>query len=336
MSEINFEINDIKEIKMSMDVGIKEIYPPIENLEITPTKEQQVFNHENSYGYDNVTVNPIPDEYIIPNGTLPITENTTYDVRRYARVSASVHPTPNLQDKSITITENGTQNITFDEGYDGLNNVEVTTNIEGASGKYAPRYVTFRGYTGTELNEEIANLDTSNITNMELMFQNCSQLQTLDLSNFNVSKASSFGNMFYGCTSLTSLILPRAFPNVMSFNYTFYNCSKLTSIDMKSVEFINNVSNMFYGCTLLETIDMSNTEITKSIDMQRMFQNCKALKLLDIRKIDFVTYCKNSANMLLNVPTTVEIIVADDTQKNWFATNFSTYTNVKTVAEYEG
>ena len=138
MNEINFEIQDVEKIDLSMDVGIKEIYPPIENLEITPTKEQQVFTHENSYGYDNVTVEPIPDEYIIPEGILPITENTTYDVRRFAKVSASVHPTPNLQDKSITITENGTQNITHDNGYDGLRNVEVITNIESGGGKSIP------------------------------------------------------------------------------------------------------------------------------------------------------------------------------------------------------
>lgn len=169
MNEINFNIEDTEKINLSLDVGIKEIYPPIEDLEVTPTTEEQIFTHENSYGYDKITVkpipeiklqdkeatptketqnivadenydglnqvtiNPIPDEYIIPEGMLPITENTTYDVTRYARVSANIHPAPNLQDKSITITENGTQNITCDEGYDGLGNVEVTTNIEGAS-----------------------------------------------------------------------------------------------------------------------------------------------------------------------------------------------------------
>lgn len=40
---------------------------------------------------------------------------------------------PILQDKSITITENGTQTITADEGYNGLNNVEVITNIASGS-----------------------------------------------------------------------------------------------------------------------------------------------------------------------------------------------------------
>ena len=50
MNEINFEIQDIKKIDLSMDVGVKEIYPPIENLEVTPTKEKQIFTHEYCYG----------------------------------------------------------------------------------------------------------------------------------------------------------------------------------------------------------------------------------------------------------------------------------------------
>lgn len=176
MNEINFEIKDIEKINLSMDVGVKEIFPPIENLEVTPTKEQQMFNHENSYGYDEVKVNPIPDEYIIPDGTLPITENTIYDVRRYARVNASVHPTPNLQDKSITIIENGTQSITFDKGYDGLNSVEVTTNIEsgGGSGVQQP-YITQRNInapstTFTGLTETIYKSYGNNATNMAIIF----------------------------------------------------------------------------------------------------------------------------------------------------------------------
>lgn len=65
MNEINFEMQDVGKIDLSMDVGVKEIFPPIENLEVTPTKEQQVFNHENSYGYDQVIVKRIPDKYIV-------------------------------------------------------------------------------------------------------------------------------------------------------------------------------------------------------------------------------------------------------------------------------
>ena len=188
MKEINFEVNNIEQIDLSLGMGIKKIYPPIDNLEVIPTKEEQIFTHENSYGYDKVTVKPIPeiklqdkeatptketqnivadnnydglnqvtiepipDEYVIPVGTLPITENKTYDVTNYARVSASIHPAPNLQDKSITITENGTKNIKADEEYDGLNQVKVTVEVEGKED------------LTSELAEQNTLLDNQNIT----------------------------------------------------------------------------------------------------------------------------------------------------------------------------
>ena len=44
-----------------------------------------------------------------------------------------------LQDKSITITENGTQNITSDNGYDGLANVQVTVQVESTSEVEKPK-----------------------------------------------------------------------------------------------------------------------------------------------------------------------------------------------------
>ena len=42
MNEINFEIQDIEKIDLSMDVGVKEICPPIENL----TEELNIYNTE--------------------------------------------------------------------------------------------------------------------------------------------------------------------------------------------------------------------------------------------------------------------------------------------------
>ena len=46
---------------------------------------------------------------------------------------------PNLQSKSIAITENGTQNVTADEGYDGLSNVSLNIEVSDIG---EPNYIT--------------------------------------------------------------------------------------------------------------------------------------------------------------------------------------------------
>ena len=55
-----------------------------------------------------------------------------------------------LQDKSIEITENGTTTITADSGYDGLNSLEVTTNIESSVG-YGKLYIIKDGVEQTSV-----------------------------------------------------------------------------------------------------------------------------------------------------------------------------------------
>lgn len=62
-----------------------------------------------------------------PSGTIQITENGTVDVTDYA--NASVNVQPDLQTKSITIAENGTQTVMPDTGKDGLTSVEITVNV---------------------------------------------------------------------------------------------------------------------------------------------------------------------------------------------------------------
>ena len=42
---------------------------------------------------------------------------------------------------------------------------------------------------------------------MEYMFNNCSKIQSLDLSYFNTSKVTQMGYMFYNCKELISLDL---------------------------------------------------------------------------------------------------------------------------------
>ena len=99
------------------------VQPSLQSKTTTPTKSEQVITAESSYdGLSSVTVNPIPNEYIIPSGSKSITENGTSDVTTYASVSIDVQP--DLQTKTATPTTS-TQEITADSAYDGLSKVTV-------------------------------------------------------------------------------------------------------------------------------------------------------------------------------------------------------------------
>ena len=98
-----------------------------EDKTVTPTKSiQQV---RAAAGYDalgTVTVNAIPSQYIVPDGSLTITENDTYDITDYEEVVVNVATgsTINNQNKTITPTEER-QYATPDTGYTGLGQVTV-------------------------------------------------------------------------------------------------------------------------------------------------------------------------------------------------------------------
>lgn len=171
----------------------------------------------------------------------------------------------NLQNnKQVSITSNGSTEISPDETYDGMKKVTVTTNVP-TGGKFTPNVdrITISDANATNLDDVINDMDVKYIENMNTMFGNCTSLTRLDLSSWNVS-------------------------NVVNTSYMFNNCVSLQFIDLRTFDFsrITNYTNMFGSSSYI-------------------------------------------------VPTNCLIIVADNTQKQWLRSKFSSYTNVKTVEEYE-
>lgn len=58
--------------------------------DVTPSEVLQTLQTEGFSMGQNVTVQPIPSQYIIPSGTITITENCIADVAQYANVDVSV------------------------------------------------------------------------------------------------------------------------------------------------------------------------------------------------------------------------------------------------------
>ena len=98
-------------------------------------------------------------------------------------------------------------------------------------------------------------LNTSEVTDMGNMFNQCSSLTSLDLSNFNTAKVTRMLYMFYKCSSLTSLDLSSFNTSkVISIQRMFKDCSSLQTIyvgDGWNMEAVSYDNEMFTGCTSL-------------------------------------------------------------------------------------
>ena len=142
---------------------------------------------------------------------------------------------------------------------------------------------------------DLSNLDTSNYTDMRIMFYNCSSLTSIDLSNFNTSKVTGMESMFSYCSSLTSLDLSSFDTSkVTKINGMFNYCSSLTSLDLSNFDTskVTSMADMFSNCSSLTSIDLSSWN-TSSVgtsgygsSFKRMFSSCPSLKSLDISSFD--------------------------------------------------
>jgi surface protein len=116
----------------------------------------------------------------------------------------------------------------------------------------------FSGFTKLSNINGIEYLNTSEVTDMYLMFAYCYELKNIDLSNFNTSNSVRMYGMFEYCTSLTALDL------------SSFNTSKL-----------RDISCMFYGDNALKTIYVGSgwntSQIINPDSLDMVFKRCENL-----------------------------------------------------------
>ena len=143
----------------------------------------------------------------------------------------------------------------------------------------------FNGAKNLSSVSSIENLNTSDVTYMDGMFNGCSSLTKLDLSGFNTANVGSMSGMFNGCSSLTELDLSSFnTANVENMSGMFIDCSSLTSLDLSgfntaNVEYMNG---MFNGCSKLTELKLSNFDTSNVTYMTSMFDGCSSLTKLDL------------------------------------------------------
>ena len=134
---------------------------------------------------------------------------------------------------------------------------------------------------------DISKFDVSKATDLSCMFEDCSSVTTLNVSGWDVSKAEKLSSMFSGCSSLESLdVSGWDVSSGTDFRSMFYRCSSLESLDVSGWDVSSGTDfrSMFYGCSSLMSIDVSAWNISNATDISSMFEDCKSLTSLVLPK----------------------------------------------------
>lgn len=339
------DINAAQTISGALNNSVEYRYPELENLEVNPSAEKQVFNHPNSYGYDEVVVNAITGD------TLEITPSK--EEQTFNGVYTEV--------KSKGVTSEVDENIKAENIKGGVSILGVEGTLEAidywstepstvTSGNFnllnylkeLPRYIDISNWTGrvplriTTLEKADLRLwNLSNITGID--FNGASKLKELNMNGCKIDKATNLDSLCYGCSSLERAYLKGLCTNkITSLNSMFALCRKLTTLDISDFDTSNvtSMSNMFRICQNLTSLDLSSFNTSKVTNMYSVFYNCYALTNLDIRNFTFDSVTSYDG-MFEDIPADCQIIVKGDTEKEWVLARRSDLTNVKTVAELD-
>lgn len=308
------EINTKGTITGVVNNGVEKVYPQLENLTIDPSKEKQVFKHENSYGYDEVVVNPITTtEPILQTKTaypninqqtitydegyegleevkiMPVTasidnnivaENikkgvSILDVEGTLEVGAAE---PKLQTKTITPTTNS-QTINPDEGYDGFSNVSVnavTSSIDSnIQAGNIKEGVSILGVTG---NLKTGGGDTPSEVKGIVITESDEQGYALSVSTKGITNIPEyfFGNSNGLTQKLQTITLP---DEVVSFsNNAFRGNTSIVNVNIPQ-GMSKLAGHCFRGCTKLQ---MSVIPANITVLENNIFQECQAITSMRI------------------------------------------------------
>jgi surface protein len=111
----------------------------------------------------------------------------------------------------------------------------------------------------TEL--DIRHLKLDNITSLQNCFINCSNLESINVSNWDTSKVTSMSAVFNKCSALTSIDLSTwNTSSATTVMVMFGNCTSLVSADLRNFDLSNCTSTvaMFAGCTSLTELRLDN------------------------------------------------------------------------------
>ena len=210
---------------------------------------------------------------------------------------------------------------------------------------------------------DIRNFNTSNVTNMEHLFNGLKKVTDLDLSGLDVKRVNNIGSLFARNPGLISLNLSNwqldsvhdmsymftqlyalktlnltgfTTKNVVDMNHMFNECQHLTTLDLSSFDTRNvtDMNNMFRDDFPLKNLNLSSFNTSNVTNMKEMFRHDSTIYPLDVSTFD----TRKVTNMdgmfygtLMNPENTTLDISNFDTRSLTSALGMLQYMKVKTI-----
>lgn len=300
--------------KMPISVSIKttQVQPELEDLEVTPTTEEQNFK-SSKYGYDNVKVKAVEGESLEINPSIEkqnfkglydeitvneVTSNIDEDIKaENIKAGVNILGVNGSYEGVDTSDATATSGDILKDKTAYVNNEKVIGTIENYDGSYSGNIAegikitdaSYLFYNGVRLDslDELLKLCNS-ITSMRNMFYSCRNLTELNLSNLDTSNVTTMQATFNYCTNLTELDLSNFNTgNVTNMNNMFANCGKLKTLNISSFNTskVTNMSSMF-ATNKITNIDLSSFDTSNVTNMSQLFYACSSLTSLDISNFD--------------------------------------------------
>lgn len=271
-----------------------EVY--LQSKSATPsTSSQSILPDSGFDALSQVNISPIPSAYIIPSGTLSITENGTYDVGSYASADINVAgggggiSIDDIAEKTLS------GNITGSASLIKQYTFYMCSQLSGASFPNCTNIGSWAFYFCSNLSS--ISFPSCTWIGGPYAFASCYGLTEIDfplcsfigsstfiscwyLTSAYFPKCSSIGSSaFYACTSLKTISFPKC-ERIES--YAFTSCRSLTEANFPSCTYIG--AGAFSYCSGLESANFPLVSDASTT----IFQNCSKLKTINIPNLSII------------------------------------------------
>lgn len=135
----------------------------------------------------------------------------------------------------------------------------------------------------------VSNWDIRSIKDLHSMFSDCYRLHDIDVSNWDTGSVTSMDSMFAGCRELQNVDVSNwDTGSVTNMSHMFAGCHKLQNVNVSNWDTgaVTSMGYMFYECENLQDIDLSNWDTRSVTRVDYMFADCHELQNVNVSNWD--------------------------------------------------